>query len=187
MAHLPEADSNLDRPTRPMHRTAGAAGDWQPRWASVVSESRIETGGSEGVDETGRAGRSLDGEAGVAAGPEGRGESRAPWRARVEPRCCLPAGPPGLRAPGRRCSVPVSAGWLRRTDLMRVQLDAHSSSTSTGFGRASSRPTRALHRMPEVLRGVAGICAGVERQPRCRPSGVGGTGELQPRWALHPS
>jgi hypothetical protein len=93
---------------------------------------------------------------------------------------------PGLQGVGQQGavrSVPASTGRLRRTGLMRVQSDAHPSSTFTGFGRAPSRPTRALHRMPQELRGVAGICAAVERQPRCWMGGVGGTGELQPRSA----
>jgi hypothetical protein len=81
-------------------------------------------------------------------------------------------------------SVPAVAGRSWRIRLMRVQLDGKPFSPFTGFGRASSRPTKALHRSPRtVVRSAASRSRGAEPSRTSKAGGEGGAGELQTRSA----
>jgi len=118
------------RSTNPLHRTAGAAGEWEKRWAGVATESRIETGMCGDLDETGRASGSLHGEVRFATELQGRPKSCLPWRAPIEPggwlpcefRCVRGAGQ-GSQRTGRSGQVVESrfhAGAARCPSLFKV-------------------------------------------------------------------
>jgi len=86
-----------ERPNHRLHRAVCAAGEAQPRWAGVSTESRIETGMCGDLDETGRASGSLHGEVRFATGLQGGPKSRVLWRARFERWSWQPRGGPGVR------------------------------------------------------------------------------------------
>jgi len=81
-------------------------------------------------------------------------------------------------------SVPARAGRSRRVGLMQVQIDANTCSTfAPGFGRASSRPTRSVHRTPPSRSSaVPRLEVSCDGSIRAGWS-VGGAGDLQDRYA----